>query len=77
MDFDHVLRGALLAGALSAAALAGGGCADNSSSAPRLHGQVHLTLLHTADIHSRLFPYNLQLGQVDAGPRARDLGRRS
>ena len=32
----------------------------------RLHGQVKLTLLHTADIHSRLFPYNLQLGQIDA-----------
>ena len=32
-----------------------------------MHGQVHLTLLHTADIHSRLFPYNLQLGQIDAG----------
>jgi 5'-nucleotidase / UDP-sugar diphosphatase len=28
---------------------------------------VHLTLIHTADIHSRLFPYNLQLGQIDAG----------
>ena len=28
---------------------------------------MHLTLLHTSDIHSRLFPYNLQLGQVDAG----------
>ncbi|AKT39137.1 bifunctional metallophosphatase/5'-nucleotidase [Chondromyces crocatus] len=34
---------------------------------PRLDGQVHLTLLHTSDIHSRLLPYNLQLGQVDAG----------
>ncbi len=33
----------------------------------KLKGQVHLTLLHTADIHSRLYPYNLQIGQVDAG----------
>ncbi|HVY45621.1 MAG TPA: bifunctional UDP-sugar hydrolase/5'-nucleotidase, partial [Minicystis sp.] len=32
-----------------------------------MHGQVHLTIIHTADMHSRLFPYNLQLGQVDAG----------
>ncbi len=33
----------------------------------KLKGQVHLTLIHTSDIHSRLFPYNAQLGQVDAG----------
>lgn len=32
----------------------------------QLHGQVHLTLLHTADIHSRLFPYDLQISQSDA-----------
>jgi 5'-nucleotidase len=32
-----------------------------------LSGQVQLTLIHTGDIHSRLFPYNLQLGQIDAG----------
>ena len=49
------------------AALAfGSGCEANPPS-PRLQGQVHLTLIHTSDIHSRLFPYNLQLGQVDAG----------
>ncbi|MFT3776153.1 MAG: 5'-nucleotidase C-terminal domain-containing protein [Minicystis sp.] len=66
MDFDHVVRGALLAGAISAAALGGAGCADPEPT-PQLKGQVHLTLIHTSDIHSRLFPYNLQLGQVDAG----------
>jgi 5'-nucleotidase / UDP-sugar diphosphatase len=33
---------------------------------PELHGQVKLTLLHTADIHSRLFPYALQISQTDA-----------
>src|SRR5262245_441379 len=42
------------------------GCASETKPT-RLHGQVHLTLLHTSDIHSRLFPYNLQLGQFDAG----------
>jgi 5'-nucleotidase len=56
--------------ALSAATLAGGaaalGCKTPDPS-PRLNGQVHMTLIHTSDIHSRLFPYNLQLGQVDAG----------
>ncbi|MEZ4227038.1 MAG: bifunctional UDP-sugar hydrolase/5'-nucleotidase [Polyangiaceae bacterium] len=29
-------------------------------------GQTRLTLLHTADIHSRLFPYALQITQSDA-----------
>ena len=56
--------------ALSAATLAGGagalGCKDPDPS-PRLTGQVHMTLIHTSDLHSRLFPYSLQLGQVDAG----------
>src|SRR5512135_3678419 len=66
MDFEHVVRGSLLAGAISAAALGGAGCADPAPT-PTLQGQVHLTLIHTSDIHSRLFPYNLQLGQVDAG----------
>jgi 5'-nucleotidase / UDP-sugar diphosphatase len=42
------------------------GCASEPEGT-QLEGQVHLTLLHTSDIHSRLFPYNLQLGQVDAG----------
>jgi 5'-nucleotidase len=52
------------------ATLAGGvasvGC-KNPDPSPRVQGQVHLTLIHTSDIHSRLFPYSLQLGQVDAG----------
>jgi 5'-nucleotidase/UDP-sugar diphosphatase len=63
-------RGMTLAGfALAAASLAvasAPGC--SSDAAPtQLQGQVHLTLLHTADIHSRLFPYNVKLGQIDAG----------
>ncbi|MCC6902141.1 MAG: hypothetical protein IT377_24435, partial [Polyangiaceae bacterium] len=31
-----------------------------------LKGQAKLTLLHTSDIHSRLFPYALQIAQNDA-----------
>ena len=51
---------------LALAAAGASGC-ESEPNPTRLHGQVHLTLIHTADIHSRLFPYNLQLGQVDAG----------
>jgi 5'-nucleotidase/UDP-sugar diphosphatase len=51
---------------LAGAPLAMGGC-DAALPATELKGQVHLTLLHTSDVHSRLFPYNLQIGQVDAG----------
>ncbi|MBK6520369.1 MAG: bifunctional metallophosphatase/5'-nucleotidase [Polyangiaceae bacterium] len=43
-----------------------GGC-EEEKPPTQLQGQVHLTLLHTSDIHSRLFPYNFQVGQVDAG----------
>ena len=51
---------------LAGAPLAMGGC-DASLPATELKGQVHLTLIHTSDVHSRLFPYNFQIGQVDAG----------
>lgn len=51
---------------LGTAALASSACASEPETT-QLKGQVHLTLLHTSDLHSRLFPYNLQLGQVDAG----------
>ena len=57
---------ALAAAAMATATTGGGGCVT-SEGPPPLKGQVHLTLLHTSDIHSRLFPYNLQIGQVDAG----------
>ncbi len=57
---------ALAAAAMASATTGGGGCVT-SEGPPPLKGQVHLTLLHTSDIHSRLFPYNLQIGQVDAG----------
>jgi 5'-nucleotidase/UDP-sugar diphosphatase len=32
----------------------------------RLHGQVAVTFLHTSDIHARLFPYKMQIGQIDS-----------
>jgi 5'-nucleotidase / UDP-sugar diphosphatase len=56
----------LLAAPIAAFALSTG-CATSEDPPRKLQGQVHLTLLHTSDIHSRLYPYNLQLGQVDAG----------
>jgi 5'-nucleotidase len=64
-DLTSIARSALLAGAASAALLAVG-CKDPTATPP-LKGQIHLTFIHTADIHSRLFPYDLQLGAVDAG----------
>jgi 5'-nucleotidase/UDP-sugar diphosphatase len=48
----------LCAGSLS-------GCPENPK-APEVHGQTKLTLLHTSDVHSRLFPYALQITQVDS-----------
>src|SRR5262249_51494318 len=63
-------RGVYGAGAIAACILAGTAGTSGCQTDPpptQLQGQVHLTLIHTADIHSRLFPYNLQLGQVDAG----------
>ena len=43
-----------------------GGC-DDGLEPTQLQGQVHFTFIHTSDIHSRLFPYNLLIGQADAG----------
>jgi 5'-nucleotidase len=72
MDFSRALGAFSRAVGVSAILAAGAsalfapGC--NQDAPPtHLKGQVHVTLLHTADIHSRLFPYNLQIGQVDAG----------
>ncbi len=50
----------------AAGVLGASGC-EESAPPTQLRGQVHLTLIHTSDIHSRLFPYNFQIGQVDAG----------
>ncbi|HEU4535707.1 MAG TPA: hypothetical protein VFS00_16380, partial [Polyangiaceae bacterium] len=55
----------VLAGGLMAAGLAAGGCPEPARSV-QLAGQVRLTLLHTSDLHSRLFPYDLQINQADA-----------
>src|SRR4026208_258325 len=40
------------------------GCPENAP-ATGIHGQTKLTPPHTSDIHSRLFPYALQITQVD------------
>jgi 2',3'-cyclic-nucleotide 2'-phosphodiesterase (5'-nucleotidase family) len=42
------------------------GCAEPAPTPP-LKGQVHFTILHTADIHSRVFPYDFEVGQTDSG----------
>src|SRR5579863_10491925 len=66
-------RVAAAAVAVSAAALAGAapGCTSGGTGTqtPCPDGQtceVRLTLLHTSDIHSRIFPYDLQILQVDS-----------
>lgn len=49
-----------------AAAVAAGGCVVNEGEPIDLGGQeVLLTILHSADIHSRLLPYDMQVGAVD------------
>lgn len=66
MNLHRCLRSAVFVCALTAAALGAAGCTENKPT-PALQGQVHLTLIHTADVHSRIYPYNLQLGQIDSG----------
>src|SRR5271167_2517433 len=63
----------ILLGAAIAASAVAPGCTEDAGGTPQLvcpAGQatceVHLTLLHTADIHSRLFDYNLLIAQTDA-----------
>jgi 5'-nucleotidase/UDP-sugar diphosphatase len=41
------------------------GCEDDREPF-QLRGQVRLTLLHTSDLHSRLYPYNLLVTHIDA-----------
>ncbi len=55
---------AVLALGLMAAALPGCPAGQEPQTVPK--GQVKLTLLHTSDIHSRLFPYDLQITAIDA-----------
>jgi len=42
------------------------GCPAEQADTELPKGQVKLTLLHTSDIHSRLFPYDLQITAIDA-----------
>src|SRR5512144_886767 len=50
-----------------AAALASSGCTVDRPQ-PNLKGQdIRLTIIHTADIHSRLFPYNFVPNTFDQG----------
>src|SRR5437868_8215661 len=49
-------------------ALALAGACTYGTPAPDLAGQdVHLTVVHTADLHSRFFPYYFAPGQIDKG----------
>jgi 5'-nucleotidase/UDP-sugar diphosphatase len=43
-----------------------GGTGPQSPCPPGQTCQVRLTLLHTSDIHSRIFPYDLQILQIDS-----------
>jgi 5'-nucleotidase len=67
----HLARA--LAGVAVASCLAGaapgctsGGVGVQSPCPAGATCDVHLTLLHTSDIHSRIFPYDLQILQVDS-----------
>lgn len=56
-----------LFGGLLLAAFAAGGCTVDRSQ-PKLTGQdIRLTIIHTSDIHSRLFPYNFVPNTFDQG----------
>jgi 2',3'-cyclic-nucleotide 2'-phosphodiesterase (5'-nucleotidase family) len=60
------MRGFVIAGTLSAAACVSACTIERDQ--PNLVGQdVHLTLIHTADIHSRLFPYTFVPNTFDQG----------
>ena len=53
---------------LGAASMAATGCVVNEGEKVDLSGQdVLLTLIHTSDIHSRLLPYDMEVGEVDQG----------
>ncbi len=64
---QRIAKGLSVLAVAATAAAAAPGCGNQGTPGPHLKGQVHLTLIHTSDIHSRLLPYNLQIGQVDAG----------
>ena len=60
-------------GAIVAASTGSSGCSSDTVTdaqrevcPPGQSCETHLTLFHTADIHSRLFDYDLLISQVDA-----------
>src|SRR4051794_35720449 len=60
------MRNQLFGGLLLAACAAAGCTVDRSQ--PKLTGQdIRLTIIHTSDIHSRLFPYNFVPNTFDQG----------
>ncbi len=61
----HIASMVVAVAALTLFVLGSAGC-EGASEPTRLHGQVRVTFLHTSDIHSRLYPYNLQIGHIDA-----------
>jgi 5'-nucleotidase/UDP-sugar diphosphatase len=65
----RLAAGALIAGALALTVAAPACTSGGAPTSPCPDGQtcqVRLTLIHTSDIHSRLFPYDLQILQVDS-----------
>jgi len=66
----HVAGAALVAASLALAAGApgctSGGSGPQSPCPPGQTCQVALTLIHTGDLHSRIFPYDMQVLQVDS-----------
>jgi 5'-nucleotidase / UDP-sugar diphosphatase len=64
MHWRGLLTLALVLAALVTTPIVTSGCQTPTEPEP-LRGQVQLTLLHTSDLHSRLFPYNLLIGHID------------
>lgn len=64
--FRRIVAAVVPALAVAASILGLPGCPEAPPADPRLRGQVKLTLLHTADMHSRLLPYQMLISQSDA-----------
>ena len=60
------LAGSAIALAAAEPGCTSGGTGPQAPCPPGQTCQVRLTLLHTSDIHSRIFPYDLQILQVDS-----------
>jgi 5'-nucleotidase/UDP-sugar diphosphatase len=67
----RILSGLALAAMASLGAVAASGCGQSATTVPSAvcgkagSCQVRVTFLHTADIHSRLLPYDLLITQID------------